>query len=59
MTKSRSLADLSERRLQSLLVYVIVDWKLGFSSLLPGQRVALSRVPMGSSDPALPQATGK
>ena len=38
MSESRSLAKLSERRLQSLLVCEIIDCKLGFSTLLQGQR---------------------
>ena len=38
MSKSISLAKISERRLQLLLVCEIIDWKLGFSTLLQGQR---------------------
>ena len=38
MSKTRSLAKISERRLQPLLVWGITEWKLGFSILLQGQR---------------------
>ena len=37
MSKSRSLAKISERRLQPLLVWEIINWKLGFSTLLQGK----------------------
>ena len=48
MSKSRSLAKRSERSLQSLLVCEITDWKLGFSTLLQGQRGGgHGTVPMG------------
>ena len=45
VSKSRSLAKISERRLQSLLVCEIIDWKLGFSILLQGQRGGHDTVP--------------
>ena len=38
MSKSTSLTKISERRLQPLLVWEIIDWKLGFSTLLQSQR---------------------
>ena len=38
MSQSRSLAKICERRLQPLLVWEIIKWKLGFSTLLKGQR---------------------
>ena len=37
-SKSRSLAKISERRLQPLVVWEIINWKLGFGTLLLSQR---------------------
>ena len=37
MSKSRNLANISKRRLQSLLVREIMDGNLGFSTMLQGQ----------------------
>ena len=45
MSKSRSLAKISERRLQSLVVCEMIERKLGFSTLLLGQRGAWYRPP--------------
>ena len=38
MSKSRSLAKISDKRLQPLLLWEIIDWKLGFSTLLQVKR---------------------
>ena len=46
MSKSRSLAKISERRLQSLLFCEIIDEKLGFSTLSQGQRRACHHAPL-------------
>ena len=41
MCKSRSLARISKRRLQPLLIWEIIDWKLGFNILLQCQRTCV------------------
>ena len=38
MSKSRSMSKISERRLQPLSVWEVIDWKLGFSTLLQSQK---------------------
>ena len=45
MSTSRNLAKVSENRLQPSLVWKIIAWKLGFSTLLQGQRGRHGTVP--------------
>ena len=45
MSKSRGLAKISDRRMPPLLVCEIIDGKLGFNTLLQGQRGYHGTVP--------------
>ena len=38
MSKSSNLTKISERRLQTLLVWEVIDWKLGFSTFITGPK---------------------